>query len=210
MENVLSPQRRSRRGERKEETRQELIAAAATVFARRGFHGASLDQIAQEAGYTSGAIYWHFDNKDLLFLAVIEKFVEMRAGEFALVAHESDLDLPARAKVLADQWMARFATDPEFVVLWLEFVVHAWRNPEMREAVAKASTVMRNSVSDFIDAQARHHKLDLPLPAAQLGLVFRELGVGIAIAKLVSPDAISDETFGEFVQAYFENVPRRK
>ena len=73
--------RKSRREERKEETRGELIDAAAKVFARRGFHGASLDQIAAEAGYSTGAIYWHFSGKDDLFLAVYENYAETRARE---------------------------------------------------------------------------------------------------------------------------------
>src|SRR3989442_11650236 len=74
--------RRSRREERKEETRAELVAAATRVFASRGFHGASLQEIAREAGYSTGAIYWHFSGKDDLFLAVYEAYATTRVREF--------------------------------------------------------------------------------------------------------------------------------
>src|SRR5918992_3549878 len=99
-------QRRSRREERKEETRAELIAAAARVFARSGFHGASLEEIARQAGYTTGAIYWHFRGKDDLFLAVFEAYTTTRVHEYAEIQRGVDEGaLPPRA--WGDQWMRR-------------------------------------------------------------------------------------------------------
>src|SRR3954471_17194478 len=69
---------RMTRAERAEQTRAELIAAARTVFLRRGFHGASLDEISAEAGYTTGAVYSRFGGKDELFLAVMDDHLERR------------------------------------------------------------------------------------------------------------------------------------
>lgn len=54
------------------ETRQVIIEAARTVFHRQGVNGSSLETLAQEAGLTRGAIYWHFKDKAELFLAVRE------------------------------------------------------------------------------------------------------------------------------------------
>src|SRR3954464_1655744 len=119
--------RRSRRAERTEETRQELVAAATKVFARDGFHGASLDQIAREAGYTTGAIYWHFAGKDELFLAAFDAYAATRVGELAAIDAAATGQLPERARAYADHWMARQAADPTFLVIALEFLVHAWR-----------------------------------------------------------------------------------
>src|SRR4051794_13248429 len=123
----------SRREERREETRAELVEAAARVFARRGFHGASIDQIAREAGYSTGAIYWHFEGKDDLFLAVYEAYTAARLREWGEVQARAEGDLPRRARAYADQWMERLRADPDFLVLSLEFLVHAWRNPPLRE-----------------------------------------------------------------------------
>ena len=61
------------RERRRELTRTALLDAAAEAFARRGFHGASLDEIAEAAGYTRGAISFNFGAKEDLFLAVIER-----------------------------------------------------------------------------------------------------------------------------------------
>jgi AcrR family transcriptional regulator len=68
--------------ERREETRRELIIAAAEVFRDRGFQSASLERIARQAGFTTGAVYWHFPGgKDDLFLAVFEQYALSRVTE---------------------------------------------------------------------------------------------------------------------------------
>jgi AcrR family transcriptional regulator len=64
--------RRLTQAEAREQTRRQLLAAAAEVFGRKGFAGASLEEIADLAGYTTGAVYYHFGNKDKLFLELIE------------------------------------------------------------------------------------------------------------------------------------------
>src|SRR5690349_6821954 len=60
------------RARRREMTKRHLMDAAAVVFARDGFHGASLDDVAAAAGFTKGAVYSNFAGKDDLFLAVFE------------------------------------------------------------------------------------------------------------------------------------------
>src|SRR5580698_9295265 len=64
----LTPERRRR------QTRDHLLDAAAQVLAERGFHGASLDEVAAAAGFTKGAVYSNFKNKEDLFLALLERY----------------------------------------------------------------------------------------------------------------------------------------
>src|SRR4029450_2260196 len=66
------------RTERQGQTRSQLLDAALRVFLRQGFHGASLDEIAEEAGYTTGAVYSNFKGKDDLFLAVLDAEAKRR------------------------------------------------------------------------------------------------------------------------------------
>src|SRR5271165_3909467 len=61
----LSPERR------RQQTREHLLQAAAQVFAERGFHGTSLDEVAAAAGFSKGAVYSNFRNKEDLFLALL-------------------------------------------------------------------------------------------------------------------------------------------
>lgn len=198
--------RRSRREQRKEETRSELIAAAATVFARRGFHGASVEQIAREAGYSTGAVYWHFSGKDDLFLAVFENYATTRVREFEDTQDRAEGELPQRARAYADQWMARLRRDPEFMILTLEFLVHAWRNPPLREAFGHRAAFARLALARIMQEESARRGYELPMPAEDLATVLRELGSGLALAKLADPDGIRDELFGDFVELFFELV----
>ncbi len=57
-------------------TRQQIMEAAMSLFGRQGLTGTSLVDIAREAGVTRGAIYWHFDNKEDLFVALMNEMCE--------------------------------------------------------------------------------------------------------------------------------------
>src|SRR4051794_41939512 len=63
-------------GERRAETRERLLAAAAELFAERGIEGSSVDAIAERAERTSGAIYDHFGGKEGLLFALLEGWVD--------------------------------------------------------------------------------------------------------------------------------------
>jgi AcrR family transcriptional regulator len=197
------PARRSRREERKQETRSELIEAAAKVFAKRGFHGASIEQIAKEAGYSTGAVYWHFKSKDDLFLAVYEAQAAARVRDIDAFHERTHGELPQRARAYADQFMARLERDPEFLVLTLEFLVHAWRNPPLREAFGHRLAWGRLAIARILREETRATGHELPLPVEELASVLRELGVGLGLAKLADPEAIPDRLFGDFVETLF-------
>jgi len=79
---------------RRQRTREALLDAAAAVFARRGFHGASLDEIAETAGYTRGAIYKHFQDKEELLHEVCVQWNERTFAEFD--------ELPGVSQPIAD------------------------------------------------------------------------------------------------------------
>src|SRR5262245_31426714 len=72
----LTPERR------REMTREALVEAAADVFAQRGFHAASLDEIAERAGFTRGAIYSNFGSKEELMIAVLDEFTSRQLRDF--------------------------------------------------------------------------------------------------------------------------------
>jgi AcrR family transcriptional regulator len=83
------------------QTRQRIIGEATRIFARKGFYGASIAQLAQAAGITKGAIYHHFADKEALFLAVIE---QVRSDWERGVAHDvmRTPDARSRLQVLFD------------------------------------------------------------------------------------------------------------
>lgn len=197
--------RRSRQQERKEETRRELIDAAAGVFARRGFHGASIEQIAREAGYSIGAVYWHFKGKDDLFLAVYEAQAAARARDVEAFIERAEGTMPERARAYADQSMARLDSDPEFWILSLEFLIHAWRHSQLREAFSDRVAWGRVLTERLL----RENVSELPMPAGDLASVLRELGTGLALARLADPNAIPSSLYGDFVELFFKLLAER-
>lgn len=194
--------RRETRVERQARTRSELIDTAADVFARRGYNGASVEEIAEEAGYSHGAVYSNFEGKADLFLAVFEEYMAERVRELAesQVALPTDAPLEARARALADQWMERLARDRNLVLLHLEFIAHGDRDPELARRFGTRSAAMREAVSRYISSYEEEAGVELPLAADDLALVLRSLGIGLAIESLVSPDAVRDDLYGDFVE----------
>lgn len=121
------------RAEAQVQTRRRLLDAAAIVFARRGFHGASLEQVADEAGYSKGAVYSNFASKEELFLAVLEARFQDRTELYRRLAEqaasEPGKDLPGLLPGLD-------APDEVWCLLETEFWLYALRNPSARERMA--------------------------------------------------------------------------
>jgi AcrR family transcriptional regulator len=194
--------KRETRAEKQAHTRAELLSTAATVFARRGYNGASVEEIAEEAGYSHGAVYSNFEGKADLFLAVFEEYMAERARELAAtqVDVSEDAPLETRARALADQWMQRFARDRESFVLHMEFIAHAGRDPELAGRFGSRSAALREAISAYIAEYQATAGVELTLPPDDLALVLRALGIGLAVEALVSPDAVREDLYGDFVE----------
>jgi len=199
---MTAKRKRETRVERRVRTRAELISTAATVFARRGYKGASVEEIAEEAGYSHGAVYSNFDSKADLFLALFEEYMAERVQELAesQAGLPGDASIEARARALADQWMDRLERDPDSVLLHMEFIAHAGRDPELAGRFGARSAAMREAVSHYISAYADEAGVELPVPADGLALALRALGIGLAIESLVSPDALRHDLYGDVVE----------
>jgi AcrR family transcriptional regulator len=193
---------RETRAEKQARTRAELITTAATVFARRGYKGASVEEIAEEAGYSHGAVYSNFAGKAELFLAVFEEYMAERVRELAetQVGLPDDAPIELRARALADQWMDRLDRDPDSVLLHMEFIAHAGRDPELAARFGTRSAAMREAVSGYIAAYSDEAEAELPIAADDLALALRALGIGLAIESLVSPEAVRHGLYGDVVE----------
>src|SRR5438132_7088046 len=89
---------------RRELTRHALLDAASQVFAQRGFEGASLEEIAETAGYTRGAIYKNFDGKEDLFLAVLDRRIAAQLDAFSAAFEREGAVAAMDPAKMADAW----------------------------------------------------------------------------------------------------------
>jgi AcrR family transcriptional regulator len=191
--------------EQRERTRQLLLEAAEAVFVRNGYHATSVDQIAEEAGFSKGAVYSNFENKDELFLAVVERRHDSRA-----LAIEQDVPTD---KPIVDQAMdagTRFfdviVRDPDWSLLMMEYAAHAARHDDLRDRLRHRNVSMRERMAEFITHHLALLGLTCPVPINQLTAVLFALGEGFIIEKLTDPDGVSDDTFGTALALLFAGL----
>jgi AcrR family transcriptional regulator len=139
------------RERRLEHTRSLLLDAAENVFAEKGFAPATLDDIAQTAGYTKGAIYKHFATKEDLFLAVSERYWRRYYDNFADVMSNAKQIGSRELDEIADRWrqLSR-ESGAEHAALGHEFNLYLLRNPEARERVAAKRSEVVEALAKFI------------------------------------------------------------
>ncbi len=183
-------------------TRDRLLAAARTVFARNGFHGASVEEIASQAGFSTGALYSNFDGKEDLFLVLMEREIDEHAREIAEAVRER-ASISERATGGARRWMTMNEREPELLLLIMEFCAYGVRDPQVRPKVAARFAQMRLVLTQLIADGARDFDLALDIPAEQLAVVIDALADGIARQKLADPDAVPDELMGRALSLLF-------
>lgn len=96
-----------------EETRQDIFEAGLRVFSEKGFAAATMSDVAQEAGTTRGAIYWHFRNKEAFFKEILDRLSEQYKGLMA-EATQSELPFLEILRNAVRTLLRRFAEDPQF------------------------------------------------------------------------------------------------
>jgi AcrR family transcriptional regulator len=193
------------RGERKAQTRVEILDAAQVVFLRHGFHGATLDEIADEAGYTKGAVYSNFVSKNDLFLALLDERFEWRIAETIDAAHRAESFEEAaseNARMIAEVWQR----SPGWEALLVEFWTHASRDPELRAAAAARHDRVLDAVGQMLDELAARFQLDWTLPSREVARAGGAFARGMALESLLEPGAVSVERFEQeflsFVKRY--------
>ena len=188
-------------------TRDRLLAAARSVFARSGFHGASVEEIASEAGFSTGALYSNFGGKEDLFLVLMEREIAEHAREIA-DAVRTQASVAERATGGARRWMTMIEREPELLLLFMEFWAYGVRDPQVRPKVAARFAQMRQVLTQLIADGVREFDLELAIPAEQLAIAIDALADGIARQKLADPDAVPDELMGRVLSLLFSAVTR--
>lgn len=170
-------------------TRARVLDAAEEVFAEHGFGRASLERIAERAGYTRGAVYANFAGKDELFLAVLDRWLDedIDHGGRINAASPSVSDALDRLRELDGN---RFADRGRFLLL-TEFRLYALRDPRIAPRLAEYE---RRSIAWYTEA-IRARATDLPIPAEQLATIVLAMENGIATLAHLAPDDVRHDTF---------------
>ena len=177
---------RRTRAEISEANRRAVLDAARQQFEKHGYHGASLDGIAEAAEFSKGAVYSRFDSKDDLFLAVLEDHIERRAA--ATAAQLGDFaDLPDMAAIARASIEASVST-VEWQGALLEFHAHAWRHPVVNARYAELHRRTIASLVRFMSELYQRRNATPPAPPDLLAVVGLANATGIVTEFMADPD----------------------
>ena len=184
----LTPERR------RAMTRQHLLDAAAIVFARNGFHGSTLDEVAATAGFTKGAVYSNFKSKDDLFLELLDDRIDRQFAVVSEVLEGGSHDAAEQFPRIREIFGSDMFWDEDFTTLWLEFVLYARRNPEAQAKLAASVHRSHAQVQELIEHEFATIGVRPSYPTRDLAEISLALFNGLGIDRLVNPSVVTDQT----------------
>jgi AcrR family transcriptional regulator len=193
--------------QRRERTRGELIETARSLFLARGFHGASLDEIAEAAGYSKGAVYSNFAGKAELFLAVLDAHLERRAASYAQIVLD-DTDLEESYRAVARFRLEAEEDEPEWEPLMLEFWAYA-RREDLMAVIAEQRERFLDVIIGLIDQLAAKHGVTYTIPLREVARGSGALMRGMVLERMLDPTATSLDVFAEMHVAYMKGLTKR-
>jgi AcrR family transcriptional regulator len=186
-----------RREEKKAQTRARLLDAAAAVFARKALVAASLDEVAEEAGLTKGAVYSNFAGKDDLIDALLKERLDKPLGEIAAKV-DPDAPVPEQAAQAEALFRAVWDRERDMFLLGLEFSIHRARNPDS-VPMYRGDRDLQDAMAALMEQQAKERGLTLPLPATELAAGLFALGSGLDLMALNDPERVPEGLFAKFL-----------
>lgn len=175
--------------DRRARTRAKLLEAAGEVFARQGFHSATVDDVADAAGYTKGAVYANFASKDALFLALLDQHLDAQVEQvdrlFAGGAHE-----PLRDD-LEDASAQAMDGGTSFGLLTMEFWLYAMRHSEARAALADRYDRMRRRLATALADRDAAREVEPVLSPADRAALVLAVDAGLLIQHGADPAAVT-------------------
>jgi AcrR family transcriptional regulator len=185
------PTTRLRRAEQVERNREEVLAGARRVFLARGYGKATVEAIAEDAGFSTGVVYSQFGSKADLFLALLERRIDERAER----NDEVTAPLAGREGVQALVRTARrdSAAEKDWLLLLLEFRLVAARDPELnaRYAALHNRTVERLAST----LEGLHERAGIPpaVPVTTMARFVLAFGVGVTLERTTDADVLIDD-----------------
>ena len=175
------------RAESKERTRQRLLAEAQRLFRERGYAATSLEQIAEAAEVTKGAIYGHFASKEDLMLSAME---DARNSEPVTILNDQSRPLRERLAEFGRAVAAESPGDAEELAMYLEFYAALLRAPD---ALQRYSSRLEGRLQELADAESDVRGTEAtPVQAWAIG---QAMLAGLQIYKRLAPNLVTPEVF---------------
>jgi AcrR family transcriptional regulator len=175
------------RAESKERTRQRLLAEAQRLFRERGYAATSLEQIAEAAEVTKGAIYGHFASKEELMLSAIEA---APTPDYSTTLNDQSRPLLERLAEFSRAVAAEDPGDAEELAVYLEFYAALLRAPD---ALQRYSSRLERRLQGLADADSDEPSTGVtPVQAWAIG---QAMLAGLQIYKRLAPGLVTPQVF---------------
>jgi AcrR family transcriptional regulator len=187
----LTPQRR------RELSNEAMLDAAETVFATKGFGAASMEDIAEEAGFSRAALYARFGSKEDLLAAVLDRHSTRTAERFRAMTIPTT---PIAGALQAAEIFRQSAT-LDMVPLDMELRLNALRNPKLRQRVAEVDRGQAQKMTELIEHNMKGARRHLNIPAEDLA----EIGLAAVsgLMQYAALEEISSDRFRSLVESLF-------
>ncbi|KRC89404.1 hypothetical protein ASE25_07270 [Terrabacter sp. Root85] len=189
MPSATAPSTAPRISARRQATRDRVLEAASEVFAERGFHGATVEDICERAGFTRGAFYSNFSSKDDLVVELSRRHSEALVDR---IRRASKREHASADEVLRDVFAALADDSRErWLVLTTEFTLHAIRDADARRTWAAQQRRVRDELVSVVDEAVSRQGLTLPIPTDLFVRVAIALAQGSMTQRLVEPRSLA-------------------
>ncbi len=186
---------RLRRAEQVERNREAVLEAARQVFIQRGYAGASLEAIAEEAGFSKGVVYSQFGSKPDLFFALLERRITERAAQNDRVVAQFVGAEALHELIRASHLDA--AVDSGWRYVLTEFRALAMRDPELNRRYAEAHSHAVESLASVLGRVYQGTGLRPPVPVRSLAEFFLSAAAGVALERAANPNALPDSDLAQ-------------
>ncbi len=191
---------RLRRAESRLRTKNQLLESARQIFAKNGFQGASVDMIAEHAGYSKGAVYSNFESKEALFLALLKERMSEEIGELrTLLSRNGSAEEIMQA--LEDKYRS-LEKQEIWCLLATEFQLQAGRNPEFAAPFAALYRNQRRAIAELLKVLAEKMGAPVPSHLDAIATSLIALTHGIALQRAADPRAVAAATAGRSLRLF--------
>lgn len=198
--------KRPTRAESTQRTRRRLLEAGRNVFAADGFHAVTVEDVVTAAGFTRGAFYTHFADKDDFFATLIEE-----RNEEALTQLEQDVGAsPDTRLATAQAWLEEMGGAGGLSHATAEFIPYAASKPHLRDRMVARSRRFRQAITHMVQELSDEAGITLPVPADQVAAIVIALGEGVAVLDNVDPEGTSPNLFATGVAYLWKGLGTRE
>jgi AcrR family transcriptional regulator len=201
---VVKPRKRLTREESQAQTRATLIAMGRKHFLRYGLGGAVAEKIAEDAGYSRGALYANFDGKEDLFLAVIREEQAWRSNIFRSILR----DEPSSKKRLRKMrnTIADTLTNRDWIVLRAEFEAGALRSERIRQSFVEMHRQQIHDGGELVKDLLKSSEVISRLKPDDFIMVMHNLAHGLAVTQKILGAELSQKSTRSLIQSLFDHL----